>query len=123
MVLFDTNAILRYLLQDNEEMAKAVKQALAAGECCITMEVMAEMVYVLSKVYKIERRLILNAIEGLIETGEISLAEPEVVLHAGKTYASTNLDFIDCLLAGYAKIKGHKIFTFDKDLKKRLASA
>jgi predicted nucleic acid-binding protein len=81
MVLFDTNAILRYLLQDNAEMAEAVKKELNSKDCHITLE---------------------------------------VVLHAGLIYASTNLDFIDCLLVGYAKIKGHKVFTFDKALKKRL---
>ncbi|MDR1918780.1 MAG: PIN domain-containing protein [Tannerellaceae bacterium] len=120
MVLLDTNAIVRYLLQDNAEMAEAVKKELNAEDCHITVEVVAETVYVLSKVYKVERHLIAKTLEGVVETSDSLVAEPEVVLHAGLIYASTNLDFIDCLLVGYAKIKGHKVFTFDKALKKRL---
>jgi hypothetical protein len=37
-------------------------------------------------------------------------------------YASTGLDFVDCLLDGYAKIKGNPVFTFDKDLKTQLGT-
>jgi predicted nucleic-acid-binding protein len=41
-----------------------------------------------------------------------------VVLYALQVYASTTFDFVDCLLAGYAKEEGHTIFTFDKKLRK-----
>jgi predicted nucleic-acid-binding protein len=120
MVLFDTNAILRYILQDNLEMAEAVKNELEANDCFITVEVMAEMVYVLSKVYKVERSLIAHTIEQIDSMNNVLIAESQVVLHAAFIYASTNLDFVDCLLVGYAKIKNYSIFTFDKDLRKWL---
>lgn len=120
MVLFDTNAILRYILQDNTEMAESVKMELDADDCHVTVEVVAEMVYVLSKVYKVERSLIAKTIEHLIDMDGALIAEPQVVLHAAFIYASTKLDFIDCLLVGYAKMKGYNVFTFDKALKKQL---
>ena len=53
MVLFDTNVILRYILQDNPEMAENVEQQLSNSICLIPVEVVAEVVCVLSKVYKI----------------------------------------------------------------------
>jgi predicted nucleic-acid-binding protein len=121
MVIFDTNAILRYVLQDNTAMADAVEKELALNSCLLPMEVIAEMVYVLSKVYKISRTTIAETIEGLMEIDHISVLYPEVVLCAVRTYASTKLDFIDCLLAGYAKSENHTVYTFDKALKKQLS--
>jgi predicted nucleic-acid-binding protein len=122
MVLFDTNAILRYILQDNAEMAAAVKTTIAAnlGRCMIPVEVVAEMVYVLSKVYQVERAVIAQTIEGIGDIDDNLLASRSVVIYSLQIYAASNLDFVDCLLAGYAKIKGYSVFTFDKQLKKHL---
>jgi predicted nucleic-acid-binding protein len=47
MVVFDTNAILRYILQDNQVMADEVEQQLLDDVCFIPVEVVAEIVYVL----------------------------------------------------------------------------
>jgi predicted nucleic-acid-binding protein len=117
MVIFDTNAVLRYVLQDNLEMADAVEKELSSNDCLIPVEVIAEMVYVLNKVYKIERTLITKIINGVVNIDENLVVDFEVVLHACFVYASTKLDFIDCLLAGYSQIRGYDVFTFDKELK------
>jgi predicted nucleic acid-binding protein len=46
MVIFDTNAILRYILQDNPIMVAEVKKQLFSDNCLIPVEVVAEIVYV-----------------------------------------------------------------------------
>jgi len=46
--------------------------------------------------------------------------EESVIRHGCNTFASTNLDFIDCLLVAYANVKGNPVFTFDNDLNKKL---
>jgi predicted nucleic-acid-binding protein len=120
MVIFDTNAILRYVLQDNASMADAVEKELALNSCLLPMEVIAEMVYVLSKVYKIDRATIAETIEGLMKINHVWILYPEVVSCAIWKYASTKLDFIDCLLVGYAKTENYTVYTFDKELKKQL---
>ena len=124
MLLFDTNAILRYILQDNLTMANAVEAELQSNlnNCIIPVEVVVEMVYVLNKVYKINRILVAEAIEGIVDIASHLVINSNVVSYALKVYATTNLDFVDCLLIGYAKIENHSIFTFDKDLKKKIAS-
>ena len=45
------------------------------------------------------------------------------VFHALQVYASTTLDFVDCLLIGYAKEDKYTVFTFDKKLQKYLNKA
>ena len=51
MVMLDANMILRYLLNDNQEMADIAEQYLNDGDVSVTIEVLAEVVYVLKGVY------------------------------------------------------------------------
>lgn len=120
MVLFDTNAILRYLLQDNREMADSVESRLAAEACYLPVEVVAEVVYVLSGVYRVERKMIARTLSALAALEHMHLAHDGVVHHALGAYAASTLDFVDCLLAGYAKVEDYEVVTFDKKLLKLL---
>lgn len=67
MLLFDTNAMMRYLLQDDKVMADKVEKQLNENVCHIPVEVMAEMVYVLLKVYGVERGIIASTLSDLAE--------------------------------------------------------
>ncbi|MDR2145773.1 MAG: hypothetical protein LBE91_04865 [Tannerella sp.] len=78
------------------------------------------MVYVLSKVYGIERDSIRQSIEAIADIDEYLFENQNVILYALTIYAFSKLDFVDCLLIGYSKIKGYNVFTFDKKLKNRL---
>lgn len=121
MVIFDTNAILRYILQDNQIMVAEVKAQLLNANGFIPVEVVTEIVYVLTKVYSVERDVVAKTLTNIANVSNITIAQKNVVLHALQVYASTTLDFVDCLLIGYAKKDGHTIFTFDKKLRKVLS--
>ena len=121
MVIIDTNAILRYILQDNPEMAAEVKRELSSAVCFIPVEVVAETVYVLSKVYSVERDVIAKTITDITYVNNIKVAQKNVVLYALGVYASTTFDFVDCLLAGYANEEYYTVFTFDQKLRKFLS--
>ena len=120
MVIFDTNAVLRYILQDNQEMADSVEQQLSKNICYIPVEVVAEIVYVLLKVYHIGRTIIAQTIVDLTDTDNIIVAQSDVVRHAMGVFAASKLDFVDCLLIGYAREKQYSVFTFDKKLQNHL---
>ncbi len=51
--MFDTNMILRYLLNDNPEMSQRAEEYINAGDVSVTIEVIAEVVYVLKGVYSL----------------------------------------------------------------------
>ena len=53
---------------------------------------------------------------------ESFVLEENVIRYGCNIYASTRLDFIDCLLIGYANVKDYQIFTFDVELKKKLGN-
>ncbi len=120
MVLFDTNALLRYVLQDNKEMADSVEQQLSDNVCYIPVEVIAECVYVLSKVYNVEREIVAQTLTGIAGLNNIRVSKDEVVQYALGLFSSSMLDFVDCLLVGYTKEKRYSVFTFDKKLQKQL---
>ena len=114
MVIFDANMIFRYLLGDNKEMKERAKQYLIAGDVWITLEVSAEVVYVLKGVYNLERQEITEKIIQFLELTECR--DIEVLQLALHTYAIQNLDFVDCILYAYDEVKGIEIATFDKKL-------
>lgn len=115
MEMLDTNMILRYLLNDNKKMADEAEKIIREGSAQVTIEVIAEIVYVLKGVYSIEREIIKSSLLDFLS--EVHTAEPEVVKLGLETYAEQNLDFVDCILYAYNRVKGYEIKTFDKKLK------
>jgi predicted nucleic-acid-binding protein len=113
-IMFDTNMILRYLLNDNPIMYEKSKQLLKQENVWVTLEVIAEVFYVLRKVYSMERQIVSQKVKEFI--GLVECRESEVLNLAVDTYAEKNLDFVDCVLYAYNKIGGFEIATFDKKL-------
>jgi len=114
----DANVILRYILNDNEDLTDKAADFFSGGNILIVNEVIAEVVYVLSgKIYEIERNRIKSALATFLDEVD---SYDEVIRKALDVYANTKLDFVDCLLYEYHEINGDEICTFDKDLKKLL---
>ena len=116
-ILIDANVILRYLLNDDEDMAKKSEEVIKFGAWTLP-EVIAEVIYVLKSVYKIEREEITTAILEILK--EIDIEHKKTVVEAVKIFAETNLDFVDCILIAYRKIENADVFTFDKKLNNKL---
>jgi len=120
MVVLDANAVLYFLLQDDADKAASVRDAMEQETCLIPIEVLAEVVYVLAKAYKIERTLIQEKLLGVLWNENVETPSQAVVETALRYFGETKLDFVDCLMVGYAVVEDRKVFTFDKELKKYL---
>lgn len=116
MVILDTNIILRYLLNDDEQMASEAEQIIKNMSVQVTIEIMAEVVYVLKGVYHIGRKEISQCLFEFLS--EVTTPEPKVMKLGIETYAEQNLDFPDCILYAYHNVKGYEVKTFDKKLNK-----
>lgn len=116
--MLDTNMVLRYLLNDNKEMADEAERIVKDGAVLLTTEVIAEVVYVLKGVYSIERGQIASCLLEFLS--EVNIPEEQVVRLGLETYAEQNLDFVDCILYAYNRVKGYEVKTFDKKLQKLL---
>jgi len=113
--MLDANVILRYLLNDNEEMASEAEKTIKSQTALVTIEVIAEVVYVLKRVYAIDRTEIKESVLGFLSETEVK--EREVLVLGLETYAKHNLDFVDCILYAYRCVKKMDILTYDKKLK------
>lgn len=109
----DANVILRRVLRDNEDMAARADQVFQEGAWTIPA-VIAEVIYVLSRVYKINRQDISATLLTVLD--EIDVERPLIMARAVQLFGSTRLDFVDCLLAAYHEMEKVEIFTFDKEL-------
>lgn len=58
--ILDANAVLRFLLKDNEEQFQQVKSVTQKGNCYVTLEVLAEVCYVLEGLYQVRREDIVS---------------------------------------------------------------
>ena len=64
MVVLDANVILRYLLNDNEAMAREAESIIKTEVTMVPIEVIAEVVYVLKGVYSVDGNKIRDALIG-----------------------------------------------------------
>ena len=117
--MLDANAVLRFLLQDIEEHFQQVKDIVKKDRCYVTLEVMAEVCYVLEGLYQVSRKDIADNFRRL--NYDVVILNADVFLRALEIFNEPpKLDFVDCLLYGYKIERGIDIVTFDKQLIKRL---
>jgi predicted nucleic-acid-binding protein len=113
-MIIDANIILRCILNDNVELANKAKFIIENNDCFAPTEVLAEVVYVLQKVYGVSRCEIANL---LSLSFRYYATENEMLLKNSLTfYSQTKLDFVDCILASRYFVSGEKISTLDRKL-------
>lgn len=119
MQLIDANVILRSILDDHPYMTQKAREVIRSG-AYTKPEIIAEVVYVLQKVYSMQRSQIKEILSRVLSV--VQCPDEKCVLSALDLYAQIALDFVDCLLVAYHSINGESVFTFDKKLNKYLTS-
>ena len=121
-MLIDANAIIRIIINDNKEMAKQATEFISNNQVLARNEVLAEVVYVLQKVYAVDRTKICEILLGLVGNDIIKTENLDVTKFALETFGKRRLDFVDCLLYAHHSINGNEVFTLDKALKSLVAT-
>lgn len=121
MEIVDANIILRYLLDDHEKLSPKAREIIENNTVTIPIEVLCEVVFVLRRVYDIGRGEIGTRLLNFLSETNCVMPNREVILKGLEFFTEKNLDFVDCILAGYATIHGTKINTFDHKLQKLIA--
>ena len=117
MTLIDTNVILRYLLNDIADQADKAASVIAAGAFTLP-EVIAEVVYVLYRLYSVPREKMYEIVSPILN--EVSIENPNIIDEALSVYSKTKFDFVDCIILARKNLLGEDVFTFDKKLANRL---
>ena len=120
MLTVDANVILRLILNDNDEMVEKARTQLLSDTFFIKREVIAEVIYVLSGVYKTERKDVARTILEIMETDGIFIESENIVRYAMNVYQTHTLDFLDCMLHAYQSVENEEAFTFDQKLQRLL---
>ena len=120
MKIVDANIILRYLLNDHEELSEKATTIIEDSEVLLPNEVIVEIVYVLEKVYGVENYEISDIPLEVFCYENIVVNDIDVLEEAFLLFSKRRLDFVDTLLYAYNKVKGYEVYTFDKKLNKLL---
>jgi len=117
----DTNVLIRFLTADEPQHSPAAAALLAEAasgsvQLILTETTLAEVVWVLQRVYGRSRQQIAEALRGVIASDGIGGLDMETCVAAIDIYSRGSLDFTDSLLAARALVRGPKvIFSFDRD--------
>jgi predicted nucleic-acid-binding protein len=122
--LVDTNVLIRFLIGDDPPKAakaKALMQRVEGGDEAVDLVegVVVETVWTLERHYKVPRLDIAQRLAAILSYPGIRSRSRGLLLQALQTYATLNVDFVDCLLAARSKDRSAFVYTFDEtDFKK-----
>jgi predicted nucleic-acid-binding protein len=120
MKALDTNVLVRFLVRDDEQQAKAVyrkfKQTEANKEVLfIPVLVVLETVWVLESVYEVTRQEILDSIDQLLLMPVLEFEVQSAIRSFISSAQESKTDLSDLLIAHSAKFAGCEcVITFDR---------
>lgn len=122
-LVIDANVLIRFLRADHPEhfqRSKALFQEAESGNVRLVLlsSVLAEVVYVLTSVYKSDRNALADTLEPFWVHGGIECPEKQILQDAMCRFASTKLDYMDCYIAAYGVANQLGVSSFDRDFQK-----
>lgn len=117
----DTNVIIRYLTRDVESLyvrAKEFFDEVKDGrvKAIILESVIAESIYVLTKVYAVPRARAARSLIDILRYKGIANGDKKALIRALALFSERNLDIVDCILCVKAAEPERALFSFDQDL-------
>jgi len=119
----DSNFFLRFILKDNLNQWIVAngyfKEAkLEKVKLVFLTETIIEIEYVLRKVYKLSRKIILKYLLTLLSINNFEIIDKELLKDALLYYGEKNIDFVDIIIFLKARSQNAEVLTFDKDFDK-----
>lgn len=126
MIALDSNVLVRLLVDDEgaqaqcERARRLVSDAVARSEPVFVSDiVLCEFVWVLRRVYSVDRKSLSKTLADLISAEHVQLERPAEVSRSVAAYAAGPADFSDYLLRELALQAGcDAVYSFDKKLLK-----
>jgi len=122
MLGIDTNILIRFFVQDDENQLNSVVELFLAQEekkdkIFISNVVLVEFVWVLKKTYRIPKSDILSSLNKIISNSIFCFEDKIIFSNAIDKYSNNGGDFADYLIGniGY-RFNTTTTFTFDKKL-------
>jgi predicted nucleic-acid-binding protein len=118
MAAADTNVLLRLLLDDDVEQARAARSFQRThAPLFVSHVVLAELAWVLASGYRFSRERLHALLEMLMDTDGFALEDPMVVQAALTHHRASTADFSDCLILAITQgAAAAPLGTFDRRL-------
>lgn len=120
MIGFDTNVLVRYIVQDDPVQAEAATR-LIESRCTaqtpgyVSVLVLMELVWVLTTAYRYKKPTIAAVIAQILRTAEFTVEDRDAVWAALRTFEERTAEFADCLIAARNHAHGcAETYTFDR---------
>ena len=120
MKALDTNVLVRFLVKDDEQQAKAAYRRFKEAETnkevlFIPVLVVLETVWVLESVYKVTKQEILDSIDELLLMPILEFEAQSAIMSFVSSARESKMDLSDLLIANSARFSGCEcVLTFDK---------
>jgi len=119
----DASVALRFVTGEPAEPAKKAREIFKGTEesrwrLLFHPLVVAEIVYVLLRLYKKPREVVASVVEELLTLPGVNVIERRAVMKALERMRKTPLSFTDAFLAERAAVTGIPVVTFDFNLQK-----
>ncbi len=119
MVTFDTNFIVRILVEDDPVQSKVAlntwQLALEASGEFLPKLVLAEVIWVLNVSYGFDHQAIYGVVDALLRTDGLNAEDKSSVLATLEAYSKGNADFSDYMILELARIaEALPVHTFDR---------
>ena len=122
--LIDTNIIIRFLVEDNEKhflVSKALFEEVQLGVVKIEIlsEVLMEVLFVMTKVYKIPKGIVIEKLKSLLLLDGVVNDDKAIYIDALNLMQHKNIDYVDALICTKNVLQGYGKISFDKDVMKK----
>lgn len=118
LIGFDTNVLLRFVLEDDPQQYGAARSALASLSAqergFVPLLVLGDFAWVLARTHKKSRLEITASIDGLLHAATLEIERLDIAVRALQQFRVSKADFTDCCIAVMCAESGCRhTFTFD----------
>jgi len=122
--LIDTNIIVRFLVRDHEEhfiVSKEIFKQVQLGVLKIEIlsEVLMEVLFVMTKIYKIPKNIVIEKLKSLLLLESVVNEDKAICIDALNLMQNKNIDYVDALICTKNVLQGYGKISFDKDVMKK----
>lgn len=117
----DTNVIIRYLVKDNPGLYARARDFFdkvrnGGSKAVILESVIAECVYVLTRIYKVPKEKAAEALIDILHYKGIANDDRKELIQALELFSERNIDIVDCILYAKSNKPDTALFSFDAGL-------
>jgi len=121
--LIDTNVLVRFLVNDNEEQYQKSQEIIArietgASSVELLSEVIMEVLFVMTKYYGADLGSVASDIKTILAFYGVVNRNKHILIVALDIMVEKKIDYVDALICAKKRLEGYEWISFDLDLQK-----